>query len=158
MKAFLAWVVLLVWVLGGVLSGCRQASDSPQEAQARLTAVPAWVLSEVYVNDALTYREGKAIENFGEVSFSRYMEKVTFRPDGVLEGTFPEAPEPVLLSWRIDAAAQAIVVGAADTTASGGTWTIPAASVYADAFEMKTQSTAFDYPRVTRILLKFKQK
>jgi hypothetical protein len=151
-KLFIALVLLVGW------AGCRRAADSPQEAQERLTAVPAWALSEVYVNDALTYKNGKAIENFGGVAFSRYMETVSFRPDGLLEGTFPGASEPVRLHWRIDAAAQAIVVGAADTTASGGTWAIPAASVYADAFEMKTQSTAYDYPRVTRILLKFKQK
>ncbi|HEV7347037.1 hypothetical protein [Telluribacter sp.] len=146
-------VSLLISAL--VLPACRQAADSPQEARDRLLSAPDWVLSEIYVNDALSFKDGKMIESFGNVTFGRHMETVQFRKDGIFVGNFKGESEPMLLRWRIDSASGTIQVGAADATATAGEWTIAPVGVFKDSFEMKTQSTAYDYPQVTRITLKF---
>ncbi|GAB3173930.1 hypothetical protein [Telluribacter humicola] len=141
-----------------VFTACRQAADSPDEAKSRLTSAPQWTLSEIYVNDALTFKDGKKMESFGTITFDRYMEKVQFREDGTFVGHFKGEADPMALRWKVDPASQTIQVGAADTTTTGGTWTIAPVNVYEDSFEMKTESNAYDYPQLTRIALKFNRE
>ena len=135
-----------------LLSSCRRAASTVEEAQARLLAPDHWQISEVYINDALSYKDGKTQEHFGGVSFNRYMEKVYFRAGGTFEGYYKGETEPKVLRWTAEA--DQILVAATDSTQAGA-WSIRPGDVYDDSFEMKVQSTAYDYPNLTRIALKF---
>lgn len=154
--SFCSLVLLFSFLV--VCTACHQAADGPEEASTRLTSAPEWTLSEIYVNDALTFKDGKKMESFGTITFDRYMEKVQFRGDGTFVGHFKGETQPMTLRWKVDSTRKTIQVGAADTTTAGGTWTIAPVNVFEDAFEMKTESRAYDYPQVTRIALKFKSE
>jgi hypothetical protein len=58
------------------------------------------------------------------------------------------------LKWTVNE--KDITVNAPDAKAKGGEWTIAPQDVSDESFSMKTQSTAYDYPRMTKIALKFK--
>ncbi|GAB2791758.1 hypothetical protein GCM10027275_40760 [Rhabdobacter roseus] len=135
------------------LSSCRRAASTVEDAQARLLAPDHWQISEVYINDALSYKDGKTREHFGGVNFNRYMEKVYFRPEGTFEGYYKGETEAKVLRWS--AQTDQILVAAPDDSTQAGAWSIRPGDVYDDSFEMKVQSTAYDYPNLTRIALKF---
>jgi hypothetical protein len=135
------------------LSSCKKA-DNPQDAAAILTKVPLWKIDEISVNDATTFRDGKMTQQFGGIDFERYMETVELRKDGTFSGIFKGDTKPFLLKWKQNE--QNITVGAAGTDVKGGEWTIDPKDVSKEFFIMKTKSTAYDYPRETKISLKFK--
>lgn len=138
---------------------CDPAADSPETAKVYLLATPDWGIEKVYVNDALSYKDGKAVENFGGVAFNRYMESVQFREDGAFVGKYPDKAEVTVLHWAIDPATKMILVTAADTVQDKRSgWTIAPRNVHEDSFEMTTETTAFDYPRVTKLRLIFSKK
>ena len=142
-----------------ILTACNPAADSPETAKTYLLATPDWGIEEVYVNDALSYKDGKEVANFGGIAFNRYMSSVQFREDGAFVGRYPDAEEANILHWEIDPSTETIVVTAADTTQDKRSgWTIAPGNVHEDSFEMTTETTAFDYPRTTKIRLKFKKK
>ncbi|MPR35749.1 hypothetical protein [Salmonirosea aquatica] len=149
-----AFLILMV-----IPIACNPAADSPETAKVYLLATPDWAIEEVYVNNALSYKDGKAVDNFGGIAFNRYMESVQFREDGAFVGRYPGEEKATVLHWQIDPATKTIVVTAADTTQDKRSgWTIAPRNVREDSFEMSTETTAFDYPRVTKIMLKFKKK
>ena len=146
-------IILLTFI------ACNPAADSPETAKTYLLATPDWGIEEVYVNDALSYKDGKKVDNFGGIAFNRYMESVQFKEDGDFVGRYPDAQDATVLHWAIDPATQTILVTAADTTQDKRSgWTIAPRNVHEDSFEMTTETTAFDYPRMTKIMLKFTKK
>jgi hypothetical protein len=150
------------WAFIGLVAlvcGCTSSADSPEEAKSFLIAVPEWTIEEVYVNDALNFKNGKEVPNFGGISFNRYMESVSFREDGSFVGKYSGDEEGDVLNWEIDPAEQTILVTAADSSQSERSgWTIAPRTVSQHSFEMTTITAAFDYPRTTKITLKFKKK
>ena len=136
------------------LSACKNGADSPADAAALLTEVKQWKIDEIAVNDAVTFKDGKMTQQFGGVDFERYMETVELRKDGTFSGVFKGDTRPFDLKWR--QTDKNLTVGAADAAARGGEWTIDPKDVSSEFFTMKTQSTAYDYPRMTSISLKFK--
>lgn len=141
------------------LIACNPAADSPETAKVYLLATADWGIEEVYVNEALSYKDGKAVANFGGIVFNRYMERVQFREDGAFVGRYPDKKEATVLHWAIDPETKTILVTAADTVQDKRSgWTITPQNVHEDSFEMTTESAAFDYPRVTKIRLKFVKK
>lgn len=156
MKLTKTWAILGLFAL---VMACKSAADSPEEAKNHLTAVPEWTIDEVYVNDALNFKDGKEVPNFGGISFNRYMESVSFRADGSFVGKYSGQEEGNILHWEVDNAEQTILVTAADSSQQDRSgWTIAPRTVYEDSFEMTTITAAFDYPRTTKITLKFRVK
>jgi hypothetical protein len=137
-----------------LLSACSQSADNVQEAVSILTDKSQWRIDEISVNDAITFKEGKMTQQFGGVDFERYMETVQLKKDSTFSGIFKGESKPFILKWHAEK--NRITVGAADAKAKGGEWIIEPREVSSSFFTMKTQSTAYDYPRVTRIALKFK--
>ncbi len=126
-------------------------------------AVPDWGIEEVYVNDALSYKDGKKVDNFGGVAFNRYMQSVQFKADGSFVGKYTDQDTPNVMHWEtVPEEGLIIVTAAPDSTnpapdpRSG--WNIAPQNVREDYFEMTTETAAFDYPRVTRIRLVFGKK
>ncbi|WP_373513416.1 hypothetical protein [Persicitalea sp.] len=156
MKLFKNWPHLIFILL---ISACNPAADSPEKAKDYLLSASDWGIEAVYVNDALSYKDGKQVPNFGGPVFNRYMKSVQFREDGAFVGKYEDKEEPNILHWAIDSADKVILVTAADTTTDARSgWTILPSSVHEDYFEMTTETAAFDYPRVTRIRLAFERK
>ncbi len=149
----------LFWLLlFGLVSACNPAANSPEEARDHLIAASDWGIEAVYVNDALSYKDGKQVPNFGGPVFSRYMKSVQFRESGDFVGKYEGQEKPNVLHWAVDSADGVILVTAADTTTDARSgWTIRPESVREDYFEMTTETAAFDYPRVTRIRLAFER-
>lgn len=104
------------------------------------------------MNDAITFKDGKMIQQFGGIDFDRYMETVQFKADGSFEGVFKGDTKPMILQWQVNATD--VSVSAKDQ--KGGAWAILPTDVTTDSFSMSTQSTAYDYPRMTKIVLIFK--
>jgi hypothetical protein len=138
------------------LTSCRKSAGSTQEASEILTRPPGWAIAEITVNDVVTFKDGKMIPQFGGIDFERYMETVKFQDDGSFLGYFKGQTKPMELRWLLKP--EHIAVTASDTTDRGGEWSIAPADVIDDSFVMKTQSTAYDYPRMTKIALKFKSQ
>lgn len=136
-----------------LLLSCDRPASTPQEAAALLTAVRQWKIEEISVNDAITFKDGKFTQQFGSIDFQRYMETVQVKKDGVFSGIFKGESSPFLLKWKVND--QNITIGAPEG-GSKGEWTVRPDDVRKDSFVMKTQSTAYDYPRMTSIALKFK--
>jgi hypothetical protein len=132
---------------------CDRPADTAQEAAELLTAVPQWKIDEISVNDAVTFKDGKMTQQFGGIDFQRYMETVQVKKDGVFSGIFKGETKPFLLKWQISD--QNITIGAPEG-GSKGEWTVRPEDVHKDYFVMNTKSTAYDYPRMTTIALKFK--
>jgi hypothetical protein len=133
---------------------CKSSADSPADAAAMLTQMPQWRIDEIKVNDAVTLKDGKMTQHFGGIEFERYMETVEVRKDGTFSGIFKGDTKPFELKWTQNE--KDITVGAATGDTKGGVWTIDPKEVSKEFFTMKTQSTAYDYPRMTKISLKFK--
>lgn len=132
---------------------CDQPAGTSQEAAELLVAVPQWKVEEIIVNGAVTFKDGKMTQQFGGIDFQRYMETVQVKKDGVFSGIFKGESTPFLLKW--EAGDENITIGAPDG-GSKGEWTVHPDDVRKGSFVMKTQSTAYDYPRMTTIALKFK--
>jgi hypothetical protein len=145
---------LLCWALLIQFISCKSAADSPADAAALLTEIPQWRIDEIKVNDAVTLKDGKMTQHFGGIDFERYMETVELRKDGGFSGIFKKDTKPFALKWKQNE--KNITVGAATGDTKGGEWTIDPKEVSKEFFTMKTQSTAYDYPRMTTISLKFK--
>jgi hypothetical protein len=137
-----------------ILGSCTRKAGNPEEASQILMAAPEWFIEEITVNNVVTFKEGKMIEQFGGVNFERYMEIVSFKADGSFEGYFKGEVKPMTLNWKLNANDITVVAG----DEKGGAWTIIPGDVTEDYFVMKTQSTAYDYPRMTKIALKFKKR
>ncbi|MCF0068915.1 hypothetical protein LZD49_00440 [Dyadobacter sp. CY261] len=144
---------ILTFFASALTISCDRTAGTPQEAAELLTAAPQWKIEEISVNDAVTFKDGKMTQQFGGIDFQRYMETVQVKKDGVFSGVFKGETAPFLLKWQISD--QNITIGAADG-ASKGEWSVRPDDVRKDSFIMKTQSTAYDYPRMTTIALKFK--
>jgi hypothetical protein len=145
--------ILLAVIIGSGLSACKKGAGSAHEAAAILTNSPEWHISEIAVNDAVTFKDGKMNQQFGGIDFERYMETVKINKDGSFTGIFKGDTKPFVLKWQTNE--KNISVGAVDGPAKGGEWTIAPEDVRDGSFVMKTQSTAYDYPRMTKISLKF---
>jgi hypothetical protein len=143
-------------VMAFALTSCRKSAGSTKEASEILTSSRGWSIVEISVNDAVTFKDGKMKPQFGGIEFDRYMETVKFENDGTFMGYFKGETKPMELRWLLKS--DQIAVTAADTASRGGEWTIIPADVADDYFMMKTQSTAYDFPRMTKITLKFKSQ
>jgi hypothetical protein len=147
-------IVFTLLAIAGIFTvSCDRPAGTPQEAAGLLTAVPEWKIDEIIVNDAVTFKDGKMTQQFGSIDFQRYMETVQVKRDGVFSGVFKGESKPFLLKWRVTD--KNITIGAADG-GNKGEWTVRPEDVRKRSFVMKTQSTAYDYPRMTTIALKFK--
>lgn len=146
---FILAILSFVWMT----SACRKAASDPKDASEKLTAAPKWQIDEIVVNDAVTFKDGKMIKQFGGIDFERYMETVSFQTNGDFEGIFKGDSKAMLLHWKINE--KNITIAAADN--KGGAWTVAPEDVTNESFVMKTQSTAYDYPRMTKIELRFKR-
>ena len=134
--------------------GCNNAADDSKEASEILVAGEKWIIKEIDANDAPVFKDGKLIQQFGGPSFERYMENVKFNKDGTFTGYFKGETKPMTLKWKTND--KNITVFSADTAAAkGGEWTIDPNEVYKNSFSMKTQSTAYNYPQMTKVELKF---
>lgn len=138
----------VVWVL----LACSGAARDPKEASEKLLATKSWKIDQILVNDALSFKDGKMIQQFGGIDFERYMETVQFEADGRFVGIFKGGSEPMILQWKLNPTD--ISVTAKDQ--KGGAWTILPADVTTNSFVMITKTTAYDYPRMTKIALIFK--
>ncbi len=136
-----------------ILSACKNGAGSAGEAADILTGSPTWYINEITVNDAVTFRDGKMNQQFGSIDFERYMETVKINRDGSFTGMFKGDTKPFALKWKTNE--KNISVGVVDESVKGGEWTIAPEDVREGSFIMKTQSTAYDYPRMTKIALKF---
>lgn len=136
------------------LQACKKSAGNPGEAADILTGTSKWQIEEIAVNDAVTFKDGKMTQQFGSIDFERYMETVELKKDGTFSGIFKGESKPFILRW--EAGEKNITVNAPDAKVKGGEWTIMPQDVSDDSFTMKTQSTAYDYPRMTKIALKFK--
>ncbi len=136
------------------ITSCSQTAGDPKEAAAYLTAAPRWKIDEIRVNDAVTFENGKMTQQFGGIDFQRYMEIVEIRKDGNFEGVFKGESRPFQLQWKLNESK--ITVGSPGAPPSPSDWTIAPGDVSESSFIMKTQSTAYDYPNLTKIALKFK--
>ncbi|MBE9464409.1 hypothetical protein ACFP1I_05530 [Dyadobacter subterraneus] len=135
---------------------CNNAASDPKEATERLIGNEKWVINEIDANDAPVFKDGKLIQQFSGPSFERYMENVKFNKDGTFTGYFKGETNPMTLKWKTND--KNITVFSADPAAAkGGEWTIDPTDVFKDVFSMKTQSTAYNYPQMTRVELKFKK-
>lgn len=146
-------VFMLLVVTGAYIASCDRPAGTPQEAADLLTAVPEWKIDQISVNDAVIFKDGKMTQQFGSIDFQRYMETVQVKKDGVFSGVFKGESKPFLLKWKL--ADKHITISAADGSGKGE-WIVRPDDVRKDSFVMKTQSTAYDYPRMTAISLKFK--
>ena len=146
-------VFILLAITGIYLVSCDRPAGTPQEAAGLLTAVPEWKIEEIIVNDAVTFKDGKMTQQFGSIDFQRYMETVQVKKNGVFSGVFKGESTPFLLKWQLSD--KDITIGAAEGGGKGE-WTVRPDDVRKASFVMKTQSTAYDYPRMTTIALKFK--
>ena len=151
MKRLFLYFIMLQLVI--INNACKNAANDPKEASEKLTATPEWSIYEILVNDAVTFKDGKMIQQFGGIDFERYMETVSFKANGDFEGIFKGDSKPMLLRWKLNE--KDITIFSQDN--KGGAWTVLPGDVTDDSFEMKTQSTAYDYPRMTKITLKFKR-
>jgi hypothetical protein len=149
-------LIIQFFIFSCFVCSCKSSAEDVREASDWLTKSPVWHISEIYVNDALTFSEGKMKPQFGGIDFERYMETVKFEPGGNFLGYFKGDTKPMPLLWKSNE--QTVTVGAMDPAAKGGEWTISPRDVFQDSFIMKTQSTAYDFPRVTKIALKFKSE
>jgi len=139
------------------ISACNNPASNPKEAAEKLTGNPKWFIDEIYANDAPVFKNGKLVQQFGSVSFERYMETVSFSNDGSFSGYFVGDTKPMTLKWKTND--KNISVFSADPAAAkGGEWTIDPRDVSDNAFNMKTQSTAYNYPQMTKVELKFKKE
>lgn len=141
------------FVLTCLIFSCDRPASTPAEAAELLTNVPKWQIEEIAVNDAVTFKDGKMTQQFGGVDFQRYMETVEIKKDGTFSGIFKGESKPFLLKWQTTD--QLISIGSAEG-AGQGVWTVQPQDVRKHEFTMKTRSTAYDYPRMTTIALKFK--
>lgn len=148
----LAMFVLVLQMF--TLASCDRAANDSKEASEKLTTSSKWLIDEIIVNDALTFQNGKMIQQFGGIDFERYMETVQFKANGDFEGYFKGDSKPMLLHWKLNEKDISII--AAD--GKSGAWTVVPGDVKSNSFVMKTQSTAYDYPRMTKIELKFKRE
>ncbi|SDD81329.1 hypothetical protein SAMN04487996_102250 [Dyadobacter soli] len=145
---------LMFIALVGITSiSCDRPAGTPQEAAELLTAVPQWKIEEIAVNDAVTFKDGKMTQQFGGIDFQKYMETVQVKKGGEFSGIFKGESTPFVLKWQVND--QNITIGAPEGGGKGE-WTVRPDDVHKDSFVMKTQSTAYDYPRMTTIALKFK--
>nr|WP_295925505.1 hypothetical protein [uncultured Dyadobacter sp.] len=133
---------------------CGKSAETPQQAADILTSVTNWKIEEIAVNDAVTFKDGKMTQQFGGIDFERYMEVVQIKKDGTFSGVFKGETEPFLLQWKVEG--KSITIGAPDSSKQAGGWTVLPGDVSQESFVMKTQSTAYDFPRLTKISLKFK--
>ncbi|KQS26979.1 hypothetical protein [Dyadobacter sp. Leaf189] len=146
--------LLTLFALITFLISCNNTAGDSKEAAEFLTAAPKWKIDEIRVNDAVTFENGKMMQQFGGIDFQRYMEIVEIRRDGNFEGVFKGESKPFKLQWKLNE--NKITVGLPGASPSPGDWTIAPGDVDESSFIMKTQSTAYDYPNVTKIALKFK--
>lgn len=155
---FFRKTLIAVIIVSGLLnlSACKKGAGSAGEAAAVLTSSPTWYINEIAVNDAVTFKDGKMNQQFGGIDFERYMETVQIKKDGSFTGVFKGDTKPFALKWKTNE--KNISVGAVDESVKGGEWTIEPEDVRDGSFIMKTQSTAYDYPRMTKIALKFTSK
>ncbi len=142
---------LLALVLG--LAACSRSASREEAEQWLPAAGGKWKLVEVTVNGKPVYSNGEIIEQFGEVSFSRYMEEVTFLPNGNFSGSFKNDTKPVTFKWT----ARDSEVIISDTVPGSGSWNIPYTRLKENAFDMNTETTAFDPPNLTRVRLRFER-
>lgn len=131
---------------------CSSSAKDSKQASEFLLAAADWKIDEIVVNDAVNFKNGKMIQQFDGVNFERYMETVRFKPNGDFQGYFIGESNMMMLHWNRNP--NDITIVAPDQ--KGGAWTISPADVTQDSFMMKTQSTAYDFPRMTKIELKFK--
>lgn len=146
LKNMLMMLGLLFFVMA-----CNTGSKNTEEAAERLTTVKQWKISQVYIDDVESLKNGKIVSRFGGVDFDRYMETVHFKTDGTFEGFFKGDKTPFALKW---AKTETDIQITADGK-QGGAWSIAPVHVSSGKFTMSTSSTAYDYPRTTKIALQF---
>ncbi|NIJ53633.1 hypothetical protein [Dyadobacter arcticus] len=145
---------LLLLLATGFLQACSQSAKNPKEASEHLTASPKWMIDEITVNDVVTFKDGQMTQQFGGIVFERYMETVMINKDGTFSGNFKGEAKPFVMKWT--ATNQEIKVGLPDAAPQTSSWIILPKDVTNKSFIMKVKSSAYDYPRMTSIALKFK--
>lgn len=140
------WLALALMAI----TGCSRTATS-EDAKAWLTGSAQWKLNRVTVNGKPVFNNGQPVEQFGETGFDRYMEEVSFLPDGSFQGRFKG--DQRLMSFRWEALASEVVVS--DTIPNAGKWHIPYRTMSGEAFEMETETNAYNPPALTRIRLSF---
>lgn len=137
----------------GVLFSCQSGSRDVNQARQRLLTVKRWKINEIYVDDAIRYKDGKLLPDFGGVDFERYMESVAFTEQGFFEGYFKGETEPLKLKYTLKP--DTIVLSDADPKVKSGEWVIVPSGVTDDSFEMSTITKAYNYPATTTVRLLF---
>ena len=152
-KKLLAIIALFVLII--VNNACNQAASDPKDAITMLTSVPDWTIDEATIDNVVTYKDGKVIQQFGGVLFERYMETIRIKADGNIEGYYKGDTKPIVLKWKTTEKDIAVT---STGDSKGGAWTISPADVKKDSFVMKTESNAYEFPKLTKIELHFKKK
>lgn len=147
------FVFVLLAFATALASSCDRPAGTSQEAAEMLTGVAQWRIEEIVANDAVTFKDGRMTQQFGGIDFQRYMETVQVKKGGVFSGVFKGESTPFLLKWQVND--DNITIGAPEGNGKGE-WTVRPDDVRKGSFVMKTKSTAYDYPRMTTIALKFK--
>ncbi|WP_159466670.1 hypothetical protein [Dyadobacter sp. 3J3] len=156
MRITKTFTVIFLFCLVVTFVSCNNSAGDAKEATERLLNTDKWLISEIDANDAPVFKDGKLVQQFGGPSFERYMENVRFNKDGTFTGYFKGETNPMTLKWKTND--KNITVFSADSAAAkGGEWTIDPSDVFKGSFSMKTQSTAYNYPQMTRVELKFKK-
>jgi hypothetical protein len=144
--------ILIICQLAFYMFSCNGAAKDPANAADILLNTKSWKIDQILVNDAVTFTDGKMIHQFGGIEFERYMETVQFKPEGKFEGIFKGEVKPMELEWKINEKDVSIAAAGEE----GGAWSILPADVTTKSFTMTTRSTAYDYPRMTKVALIFK--
>lgn len=136
-------------------NACNQAASDPKDAINMLTSVSGWTISEATIDNVVTYKDGKVIPQFGGVLFERYMETIRIKTDGSIEGYYKGDKKPIVLKWKTT---EKEITVSATGDSKGGAWIISPADVKKDSFVMKTESNAYEFPKLTKIALHFIKK
>jgi hypothetical protein len=134
------------------LLACSGGAKNTEDAVKKLTSVKDWKIEQIWIDDVQSLKDGEITSRFGGVDFERYMETVQFKSDGTFAGVFKGESKPFNLNWK---ALQKDIAISADGRQEGA-WSVKPSDVTSDTFTMSTQSTAYDYPRTTKIALKFR--
>jgi hypothetical protein len=136
-----------------LMLGCSKQAKDASQAVEYLKSAPSWTLEQITVNDVVTFQDGKVHAQFGGIEFNRYMERVSFEENGKFTGYFVNDPKPFTLKWSM--LPDQILVGESTDQNSDRSWSIKPQDVNPTLFTMKIKSTAYDYPNLTQINLKF---
>ncbi|WP_025761802.1 hypothetical protein [Dyadobacter tibetensis] len=146
--------IIIPFLLAWSFMACDKSAKTVEEASDRLVKHPVWHIDKISVNDRIVMKDGQSIPSFDGVQFDRYMSTISFNSDGTVRGNFNKGTAQTSLLWT--KTTDHIAISSADTAArAGGGWKIELTSVLPNSFAMSTQTTAYDFPRTTNIVLHY---